>query len=193
MSSHVVERILGAARQLLESGDPSAITFRSVARLAECSPGTVVYYFETREQLMEATLDPHHDLVGEVLDQGHTTAEHSGTSAEQTTDSLVTYALESRELMRLQLVAWCARWSLPEHRLQALRGRLDRVEGLPWKPDWTPPQRRVLIQLSSYGVQRFACMADEELLAVTGLDDLDAARQAINTVATRLISAFVGA
>ncbi|MCB9554517.1 MAG: TetR/AcrR family transcriptional regulator [Deltaproteobacteria bacterium] len=51
------QRILEAAEQLFTGGDPSDVSLRKIARLAEVSVGTIQHYFGSRGELYQACID----------------------------------------------------------------------------------------------------------------------------------------
>ncbi len=65
MDTH--DKILEAARALVEEQGRSSLSFRKVAERAGVSVGSVQYYFSAMEQLLDALTDPWHDGLNRIL------------------------------------------------------------------------------------------------------------------------------
>ncbi len=66
-SRETQERIVAAARALLEEGGPAAVSVRRVAESANLSAGTVRYYFATQEDLLvEACINDYYDQLDQL-------------------------------------------------------------------------------------------------------------------------------
>ena len=65
MDTH--DKILEAARALVEESGRHSLSFRKVAERAGVSVGSVQYYFSAMEQLLDALTDPWHDGLNRIL------------------------------------------------------------------------------------------------------------------------------
>ncbi len=184
---HVVDRILEAARAILERGDLSQLTFRAVAREAEISVGTLAYYFVSRAELLEALLDPHHDAFAKRaapvlgLEQGEIGVHLDEVRA------LVRFAFENQANVRLRLATWMQSWGLPPDRADASSALLAKATEKLQSSRWSREERLVALQLLVYGTQHFAALAPDELARVTTLTSEEDARALVEATIERIV------
>lgn len=188
-SAHSVDRIVSALRALLGRMGVGDLSYRSVAKEAGLSTGTVAYYFESRAALLEAALDRHHDRVANIvrpllLGEGRNAGEHAR--------ALTHYAFANQADIRLRLAAWTESWSLPRGRLTIVAALLSRVAAIPWSTGWTERDKRILVQGVVYAVQHFAALSDTELSRMVGEDDPALARAAVVEAIGRLTERLTG-
>lgn len=68
-SEETVRRILAAFAELVaESSPKDSFSVRQVAERAELSPGTVTYYFPTKDALIAAGMEPHGERLRSTID-----------------------------------------------------------------------------------------------------------------------------
>lgn len=149
------------------------------------SPGTLTYYFESKDTLLEAALDRYHRRVGRVVRLIGDASAHADMRAVAT--DLVRYAFANRTDIRLQVSTWVHRWSLPRARLMLVTKTLERAANRPWPSEWSERERRVVIQLCAFGVQHFAALSDDDLTALVGEPDAATAREQVTAVVGRVI------
>tara|TARA_B100001750_G_scaffold237761_1_gene243366 strand:+ start:3926 stop:4534 length:609 start_codon:yes stop_codon:yes gene_type:complete len=166
-AEHAIDRILDAVRSLRAGGD-SALSYRTIARKAGLSSGTVSYYFASRAALLEAALDRHHARVAELLSPF---LDKAGLGPGPLARRLTKYAFANQGDIRLRLSAWVESWSLPATRRANVDQVLRRIgERFPLDR-WTKEEQRVIVQSLGWGAQRFAALTDEELCIYVGVDD----------------------
>ena len=175
-SPHAIDRILDAVRSLRTGVGDGSLSYRTIARRAGLSSGTVSYYFTSRAALLEAALDRHHARVAEMLllflDQVTPSA---GTMARQ----LAKYSFSNQSDIRLRLAAWVESWSLPTERRANVDHWLRRIaERFPLE-HWTSAEQRVIVQGLSWATQRFAALSDDELCMYVGVEDRDEAERIV--------------
>ncbi len=101
------EEILAAARTVLASDGPEGLSLSKVAHLAGVNRGTAYQHFETREDLVQATVNGVSEyLVETVFGHGHeeeNTADPSRFPVFEVISKLVEFAVENPELGRIWL------------------------------------------------------------------------------------------
>ncbi len=82
-SSATFEHILDSARRILKrcNGNVSNLSFRALANEAKLSHGTIRYYFQTREALVEALLEAHYADLNRVADAAEAALNHAPDAA----------------------------------------------------------------------------------------------------------------
>jgi len=105
------DKILEAARALIEEHGRSSLSFRRVAQRAGVSVGTVQYYFGAMEQLLDALTDPWHEGL---------TAIFQGTMA-------ALPASDDRQALLVDMCIDIHRLAI-EHRQLLLTRRIDTLE-----------------------------------------------------------------
>lgn len=104
------EDILEAARTVLASDGPDALSLSKVANLAGINRGTAYQHFETREELIKATVES----VGQYLsttifgnvgidEEGHWQGEEDKRPVDAVVSGLVDFAVENPALCRIWL------------------------------------------------------------------------------------------
>ncbi len=172
-SAETYERILSATLRVLEEQrDPKMPSLRTVAERAGVSLGTLHYYFATKDDLVEASLDGYYERLGElgsrlIDDVGR----YEGRElVERAVDQMFRFARQERGLLRLRVASTSKRGelhptrqrefmgSMAEHAVEALRPHLQVAEG----------DARLAIHAMSALVARFALMSDSEMSLATG-------------------------
>lgn len=184
---HAIDRIVAASRALLASEGVAGLSYRAVAREAGVSAGTVAYYFESRADLLEAALDRHHDRLAELAAPLLAlTPDQLGANLDAV-GALVRFAFESRDDVRLRLATWISSWELPSRRSDAVSALLVKATARLGSDRWSDAERRVIMQALVYATQRFAASSSNDLRAVTGLEQDDAARELVEKTLTRVV------
>lgn len=181
--AHSVDRIVDAVLALLERGTPQGLSYRRIAERAGLSSGTVAYYFPTRTSLLELGLEEHHRFVASFVGR---LKRASFPSAGQFVRMVVRHSFRRRGENRLQILSWAEQYQFPAGRLARMSQLLERAAGDPWSTSFSQMERRVIIQSLAYGVQRFAALSDEELVALVGASDPEKARDAVVETMGRL-------
>jgi AcrR family transcriptional regulator len=185
---HVIDRILDAARTILQRDGVTQLTFRAVAREAGISVGTLAYYFESRARLLETVLDVYHDdfaaMAQSVLDLEKDEIEENLEAIR----ALVRYAFDHQADARLRLATWMTEWKVPSDRADASSALLHRATGQLGSDRWSPAERLVVMQMLVYGTQNFAAIAPEELCRVTTIESPTEARQLVEATIGRMVS-----
>lgn len=184
VTPHSIDRILDAVRSVAEQLGVEKLSFRRIAKEASMSPGTLTYYFDSKDSLLEALLDGHHQHVSRVL-------QLIGSGASDWRNEvvgLVRYAFANRIDVRLRLATWVHRWSLPRTRRILVARTVKRAASRSWANEWSERERRVVIFLLVFAVQHFAALSDEELTALVGEPDADAAKEQVTLVVDQVIT-----
>ncbi|MEM9068273.1 MAG: TetR/AcrR family transcriptional regulator [Myxococcota bacterium] len=187
--SHPVDRIVGAVHSLLVSGGARAVSYRSVAKQAGLSAGTVTYYFASRARLLEAALDRYHDRVDATV-----RALVSGPRFKPSTCAreLTRYVFQNRSDVRLRLASLLDGWGLPIQRRVFANRLLAKVSHYEWREDWTEEEKRIVIQGLVYAAQLFAALSAEDLEAIVGVDDYEEASDLVIETIGKLTEHLVG-
>jgi len=188
-SAHSIDRILEAVRSVATQVGVERLSFRRIAQEAGMSPGTLTYYFDSKDSLLEAALDPYHRRVGRMLRRIQDPSARPEWNAVGM--ALVRHAFANRIDIRLQLGTWAHRWSRPRSRRLLVAKTLAYAARRPWPNQWNESDRRIVIQLVAFAVQHFAALADEDLNAITDTSDADEARERIMHVIDRVMAMLV--
>lgn len=190
--AHNIDRILEAARALLVERGVRSISYRAVAQRLSMSPGTVAYYFSSRQQLLEAVLDRHHDrfaaLTEPVLSMGPVELH----AAVQKVRVLVRFAFASRADIRLRLAAWIERWALSDRRRTVMDQMLHASAAAYGASTWSEWERRIAMQALVFSTQIFAASSAEDLRAITGAATEDEARELVVETISRMSERLFG-
>lgn len=186
-ADHSIDRIIDAVRDLVVNGGISKISYRSVARAAGLSLGTVTYYFRSRNELMEAVLERHHRLAVQIARPIASNLHAVPTRAlAAVLRRLVRHSLDNRSEVRLRISSWAQHWSLPRVRREELDDLLSRATSREWAYPGDAVERRIIIQAVNYGVQHLTAMTDEDLMNITGVDDVETARRQLSDTVANL-------
>ncbi len=190
-SAETMAKILEAALAILrEQGEPKPPALRSVARRADVSLGTIRYYFDTKDELLEACLDGYYErlaalgmeLVGASVD-----ATDGRKLIEETTRTLFRFIYEERSLVQLRVATNSVRGELHPRRQRDFMGAFIQEAGKAMARfvEVDELDARLSIQAVSTMVVRFALLSDSEREWLTGVDDPDAARQEVEDFVVR--------
>ncbi|MCA9618652.1 MAG: TetR/AcrR family transcriptional regulator [Myxococcales bacterium] len=188
-SAQTFERILAATLSLLtDQVEPKLPSLRAVAKRADVSLGTIQYYFDSKDQLLEACLDGYHErlgalgasLIGEVGRlEGRALVEHA-------IGELYRFARRERGLLRLRVASTVAQGELPPSRQRDFMGALAEQGARFLEPhvEVAGLDARLAIHAMSAMIVRFALMSDSEATWTTGLEG-EAAHRALGDYAVR--------
>jgi AcrR family transcriptional regulator len=188
LEQHIIDRILEAARTILQRDGVSQLTFRAVAREAGISVGTLAYYFESRAKLLETLLDAHHDEFGKMAQSVLELKKDEIEENLETIRALVRYAFDRQADNRLRIATWMVEWKIPPDRADSSSALLHRATSGLDTDRWSPVERLVVMQMLVYGTQIFAALAPEELCRVTTVDSPAEARQVVEATIGRMVS-----
>lgn len=76
-----IQRILGCAKELLLSEGYQGVTMRKIASKIDISPGTLTYYFRTREDLMRSMFEDYMENHRRVLSKRQSSKQSEGAEA----------------------------------------------------------------------------------------------------------------
>lgn len=174
------EKILAAARVVIEEKGVDSFSLRAVAAKAGVSLGTVTYYYPNRSALVEACLESLHtlhreaiELVSRGLSEGRSFAE----MASALVDSLFPRLLDEREWIRVRMLGILKDDGLPErqrNRVLAPAVELGAAQ-LEATTKLNTAEARMMVNALIFVVSRFAILSPVELLLLTQEEDLDAA------------------
>jgi len=183
-SARTYDAIVAAAHELMSGEDaPTAPSLRAVARRSGFSPGTIQYYFESKEDLLEACLDRYYEqiasIAGELLAQP-LLPEHAGAIVEGGVRRLYRFLREHRGLLKLRLMTNARRGELHPRRQDEFMGMLLDAAVKQAAPliEVSPLDARLSIQAISAFIARYALLSDAEVERLTGLEG-QAARDAV--------------
>ena len=179
-SAETHDRIVGAALSLLqEQGAATQLSMRQIAGRAQVSTGTIQYYFETKEELLEACLDSYHARIAALLgefSQRLAAAESGEALIEWGARRVYRFVHEERHLVELRLVTNLRRGELHPRRQPEVLGALVGHAADTLKPfvHADPIEIRLAIQALAAMYVRFARFSPGELAALTGIDSDEA-------------------
>jgi len=184
---HPVDRILDAVRAMRAGADGSNLSYRTIAKRAGLSSGTVSYYFSSKASLLEAALDRFHSGLSELLRPWlRQRAPNPGAMARR----MVGYLFHNEDDVRLRLAAWVEAWGLPEERLAAVDRWLTLIGDAPWMSRWSPTEKRVIVQGLVWASQRFTALPEHERCVIVGVDDPEEAKAIVIETFGRLAEAL---
>ncbi|MEM9074419.1 MAG: TetR/AcrR family transcriptional regulator [Myxococcota bacterium] len=180
-SAKTYERIVAAALEEVRASTPrNAISMRKVAERAELSLGTIQYYFERKEDLLEACLNGFYERLGQVAVRViQETASGSVPAGRPTTENAVRtfyrFVCEEHALIELRLVTNAMRGELHPQRqpdfLGDIIGEAARAAAKHVQVDEL--DTRMATQAISSTLVRFALMSESERRFLTGKDTSD--------------------
>lgn len=179
---HSIDRIRAAIHQLLTTEGADSLSFRSVAKRAGLSIGTVGYYFTNRASLLKFALEPHDKRVTRVVDS----LRPAGGVLESAA-ALTRLAFAHRGEVRMQMLCFVQGWRVSH--INYLDAALGAASGVPMVADET--ERRAAALVLGLGVQHLAAMCPDalaQLLDVDGSDDAeDVISDAVRGMVLRLL------
>lgn len=174
------EKILAAARVVIEEKGVDSFSLRAVAAKAGVSLGTVTYYYPNRSALVEACLESlhalHHDAI-DVVSRGLAQGQSFAKTASELVDTLFPRLLDEREWIRVRMLGILKDDGLPErqrNRVLAPAVELGAAQ-LEATTKLNTAEARMMVNALIFVVSRFAVLSPVELLLLTQEDDLDTA------------------
>lgn len=176
------EKILAAARVVIEEEGADSFSLRAVAAKAGVSLGTVTYYYPNRAALVEACLESLHALHHEAIDlvsRGIKDGRSFAEMASELVDGLFPRLLDEREWIRVRMLSILKDDGLPER--QRKRVLTPAVElgaaQLEATTKLNTTEARMMVNALIFVVSRFAILSPVELLLLTQEEDLNAAEE----------------
>ncbi len=178
-SAETITRIISAAlEELAQQEEPTAPALRAVAKRAGVGLGTIQYYFETKETLLEACLDGYHDRLATLAGSLTVSVQHAdspSTTPTQVVDAAVAalfaFARKERGLLRFRAASTFSRGELAPLRQRDFMGGLSELAAEALAPHIGVPllDARLAVHAMSAMIVRFALMSDAEVAWATGL------------------------
>lgn len=193
--AQTVERILNAARTLLQENGGKGWSMRRVAQVAKVSTGTLRYYFADRAALLDACLDPFHKDL-RALESGLMSllesAEDPFLVLGQGIVALYRFAVGRDAGHRFLIQALAERGSLDREYRELVREPLLAKIVAIVAPLTKQDARTIRMYALSvtFLLTRYAAATDEELLELTAEGDLEAAQTAVEEHLRLTIAAF---
>lgn len=184
---HPVDRILDAVRSMRAGSGDSNLSYRTIAKRAGLSSGTVSYYFSSKASLLEAALDRFHGGITELL---RPWLRMRSPNPGKMSRRMMRYLFLHEDDVRLRLAAWVETWGLPEERLAAVDRWLTLVTDAPWMNQWSTTEKRVVIQGLVWAAQRYAALSEHERGVIVGVDDPDEAKAIVIETMGKLAEAL---
>ncbi|MFK7985647.1 MAG: TetR/AcrR family transcriptional regulator [Sandaracinaceae bacterium] len=189
-SEKTYDRIVQAARELVNEQDtPDALSLRQVSTRAEVSLGTIQYYFESKEGLLEACLDAYYERLQAL---GQTLAGLSATlegraMVEEAARQAYRFSRAEVAMMRLRRSTSARRGELHPRRQAPFLG-----EVLQFGAQMLAPHAQVeghdlklSIQTMAMVVSRMAGLSDDEVQHLVGHGDIEQGRRDIEEFVVR--------
>ncbi|MCB9587657.1 MAG: TetR/AcrR family transcriptional regulator [Polyangiaceae bacterium] len=194
-SAATFDRIVRAALEVLEETVPrSSMSMRQVAERAGVSVGTLNYYFETKERLLEACLDGYYqDLATTAQRLLSGLANGPVPAGEPAIRSAVAdmyrFITRHRALIELRLVTNAMRGELAPERQHEFMGTVIQQAADVLSPhvEIDRDELRLTIQLLATSIIRMALLSPSERAALTGRDDDSAIAEFVERAAVRLV------
>ncbi|MBO6933521.1 MAG: TetR/AcrR family transcriptional regulator [Deltaproteobacteria bacterium] len=184
---HPVDRILDAVRSMRAGAGDANLSYRTIAKRAGLSSGTVSYYFSSKAALLEAALDRFHVGIAEIL---RPWLRVRGPNPGHMSRRMMRHLFRNEDDVRLRLAAWVESWGLPEERLAETDRFLTLISASPWMGRWSKTEKRVIIQGLVWAAQRYAALSEHERAVVVGIDDPDEAREVVIETMGKLAEAL---
>ncbi len=197
------QRIVTAAREELASDGEAAgandLSLRQVARRSGVSLGTIHYYFETREALLEACLDTYYDALRDLAAElatalSVTTRETAREIIPKLLRRMFRFAYAERAQLKLRALTNSRRGHLHPHRDMHERGPYLEAfsQSIARLVDIDANGVRMVFQTMSFVVMQYVLLTDAEVEHIVGAGG-DVGRQAIEdhvvSVGARLVFA----
>lgn len=169
-------KIVDAARLALlsDASEGVTISLRQVASAAGVSLGTIHYYFETKESLLEACLDGYYaalaKLTAELAESvSRATRENARAAIENVVRRIYRFAHTERPRLKLRASTNAARGGLhPEREEHVRRPYLDWLTPVVLRfADVGELEVRMAIQTMSFAVMHYALLGEHELEQIT--------------------------
>lgn len=194
-SAETYDRILAAAlAELMETTPRTGISVRRVAERAGVSLGTLQYYFENKQKLLEACLDGYYARLGALAGQlvDHFLQENTAAGAETiafATRRLYRFVRDERPLIELRLITNAMRGELAPERQREFMGQLIERAARVLEPHVAIDQldARLSIQMLVAGIIRMALLSPSERLVLTGSETEEVVEDFVVRAALRLI------
>ena len=181
-SADTLERILSAALALLDDGGPDALSFRKLATATGLSVGSIRYYFDSRDALLEYCLDDYHERLVQIEQEWTNALQQGGTPQEMVVGAVaaaVRFLADARSLVRLRV--WL---TMRDGALSSTRRALFRepfVERTTLVLQTITGRDTLACRLTVDSVMRlvtyYAAISGEEAMSATGVDDEARARE----------------
>ncbi|MCA9633397.1 MAG: TetR/AcrR family transcriptional regulator [Myxococcales bacterium] len=194
-SAATFDRIVRAAlAELTETVPRNAISMRKVGERAGVSLGTLQYYFESKDRLLEACLDGYYrDLAQEAqrllsaLASGPVPAGEAAIRG--AVASMYHFIVRQRALIELRLITTSMRGELAPERQHEFMGTVirDAAELLDPHVEIDRDELRLTIQFVSASLIRLALLSPSERIALTGSDDEAAVAAFVERAVCRLV------
>jgi AcrR family transcriptional regulator len=139
--------------------------------------GSIQYYFETKEMLLEACLDGYHERLAALAADLTETLRSRDASApleliDRSTAALFAFARKERGLLRFRAASTFSRGELAPARQRDFIGGLSELAADALAPHVQVPRldARLAVHAMSATIVRFALMNDAEVAWATGLE-----------------------
>lgn len=167
-SSATYEHILDSARRILKrcNGNVSNLSFRTLANEAKLSHGTIRYYFQTREALVEALLEAHYADLNRVADAAEAALNHAPDAAipgvlRRIVTQLYCHCAQSSDVTLRMSIPSETRLHYVTHYFARMVPPISRRSGA------TPTAVRLVFHSVMFALVRYATLEDAERLLVT--------------------------
>lgn len=187
-SAETWEKIVRAARELIRTDEDGKadVSLRAVAKRAGCSLGTIQYYFDSKERLLEHCLDTYYDALLQVSQQlaellRGTRREDAPTVISQGVRVIYRFALGERDRLKLRVVTNAARGIMHPHRdpsVLASRYLNWFVPLLVPLVDIDERSLRTTMQSMTFLIVQYVLLQDADVATIVGVGG-DEGRQAI--------------
>lgn len=174
-SAETYDRILNAALQIVRETGVTKLSMRAVAAGAGVSVGTVTYYFDDRDSLLEACLENAYRWIDQALSEALGTIAGAGgdmgDAIERVARQLFRHARANRELLRLRISTTMGQGALPKSRLDGeLMPALGSVVAVlaPNASESVQRSLRMTAHTVEVVISRWAVHDQAELIAITG-------------------------
>ncbi len=190
-SAETMAKVLDAALAIVrDQGEPKPPPLRQVAKRAGVSIGTIRYYFDTKDELLEACLDGYYErlaALGTRLVGAAREATEPREFIEESTRELYRFIYSERNLAKLRVATNSARGELHPRRQRDFMGAFiqEASKALARFVEVDDLDTRLSIQAVSTTTVRFALLSDSERAWLTGIEDTDAAKQAVEDFVVR--------
>lgn len=195
-SAKTYDQILAAAlAEIAETDPPTKVSVRKVAERAGVSLGTLQYYFQKKDDLLEACLDDYYQrlrgLAKELMQTAVTSDPPLAGRAfvEPAVRAFHRFTRENRGLLHLRLITNVINGELPERRRNSMLGQqLGSAVKLIAPGVGIPTEDIALtVQLFAIGLSRVALMSDDERELLMGSTDDDVHEDFLVRLAFRVL------
>jgi AcrR family transcriptional regulator len=177
-SEETWNKIVDAARLALvvDASEGVTVSLRQVATAANVSLGTIHYYFETKEMLLEACLDAYYEALAKLTSElaelaSRATRDDARKTIEEAVRRIYRFALSERPRLKLRASTNAVRGSLhPAREEHVRRPYLDWLTPVVRRlTDVSEIEVRMAIQTMSFAVMHYALLGDAELEQIAGM------------------------